>query len=189
MSIKNIILCSDGTGNRGGQGLVTNVWRLYSALELNSHEYDGYCPQVAFHDDGVGTEELKYLSWITSAVGFGLKRNVRQLYLFLVRNYKPGDRIYIFGFSRGSYTARMLAELIAICGVVDVRKVPDNSSLDQIVRKAVEILRLHFTRGITQQIGVRWKGKEFSDDRKDKLRVVHISEPENLEKSMQLNKQ
>lgn len=95
---KNIILLSDGTGNGAAKRNKTNVRRLYEALDL--HRVD----QVAFYDDGVGSQEFLPLKIIGGAVGWGLKRNVRELYKFLCRNYREGDRIYLFGFSRGAFT-------------------------------------------------------------------------------------
>jgi uncharacterized protein (DUF2235 family) len=100
---KNIVLCSDGTGNAGGKGRGTNVWRLFQAVDLSKGD------QVAFHDDGVGTQDFKFLKAIGGATGAGLGQNIRQLYASLVRVYDDGDRVYLFGFSRGAYTVRSLA--------------------------------------------------------------------------------
>lgn len=110
---KNIILCTDGTGNAEGRRIGTNVGRIFKAVDLSGNH------QVAFYDDGVGTEENKYLRALGGAFGLGLKRNIVDLYEFLCRNYEPGDQIYIFGFSRGAYTARAVAGLICACGVID----------------------------------------------------------------------
>jgi uncharacterized protein (DUF2235 family) len=96
---KNIVLCSDGTGNRGGKGHGTNVWRLYRALNLKSVSP----PQVAVYDEGVGTEDQKVAKTLGGALGFGLGCNIREFYTALVDHYEPGDRIYLFGFSRGAY--------------------------------------------------------------------------------------
>ena len=118
---RNIILLSDGTGNSSISQLKTNVWRLYQALDLQSAE-DGYSQQLAFYDDGVGTLGFKPLQILGGAFGWGLSRNVRQLYENLCRHYQPGDRIYVFGFSRGAFTARILAHFICTCGVLDRSK-------------------------------------------------------------------
>ena len=59
---------------------------------------------------------------LAGATGYGLSRNVKQLYQELVRIYEPGDRIYLFGFSRGAFTVRTLAGLIAECGMLDGAK-------------------------------------------------------------------
>jgi len=116
---KNIVLLSDGTGNSAAKLFKTNVWRLYQALDLS----DG-AGQVAYYDDGVGTSTFRPLALLGGALGFGLKRNVKQLYTFLCRNYEPGDRIYAFGFSRGAFTIRVLAGMIASQGVVPGRTMP-----------------------------------------------------------------
>ena len=112
---KNIILLSDGTGNGAAKRNKTNVWRLYDALDLHRDD------QVAFYDDGVGSQEFLPFKLLGGAFGWGLKRNIRELYKFLCRNYKSGDRIYLFGFSRGAFTVRLLAGMIAYCGVYTER--------------------------------------------------------------------
>jgi uncharacterized protein (DUF2235 family) len=109
---KNIVLLSDGTGNSSAKLFKTNVWRVYEALDLTG---DG---QVAFYDNGVGTSTLKPLALLGGAFGWGLKRNVRDIYAFLCRNYESGDRIYAFGFSRGAFTIRVLTGLIKHEGVI-----------------------------------------------------------------------
>ena len=127
---KNIVLCSDGTGNRGGKGRGTNVWRLFQALDRTPAS-----KQVAFYDDGVGTEDFKLARALGGAFGWGLSRNIRELYTFLVRNYETGDRIYLFGFSRGAFTVRSLGGLINRCGVVD-RKGRNDKWIDDRVKEA-----------------------------------------------------
>jgi len=108
---RNLVLCSDGTGNSGGKGNGTNVWWLYRAIDRNRN-------QIAFYDDGVGTENNKYVRLFGGATGFGFTRNVKDLYKYLVRNYRPGDDIYLIGFSRGAYTVRALAAFILYCGIM-----------------------------------------------------------------------
>ncbi|MEM8951272.1 MAG: DUF2235 domain-containing protein [Pseudomonadota bacterium] len=118
---RNIILLSDGTGNSSLSPFKTNVWRLYQALDLQN-EADGRSRQLAFYDSGVGTLGFKPLQVLGGAFGWGLSRNVRQLYENLCRHYQPGDRIYVFGFSRGAFTARILAHFICTCGILDREK-------------------------------------------------------------------
>jgi hypothetical protein len=118
---KNIVLLSDGTGNSGGKGYGTNVWRMYNAIDLNGHITNpAWARQVAYYDDGVGSEDFKLWKLVGGVFGYGLSRNIRDLYAFLIKNYQPGDNIYIFGFSRGAFTARSLAGLISRCGVANV---------------------------------------------------------------------
>lgn len=111
---KNIVICSDGTGNRGGKTAGTNVWRLYNAVDLRANQRE----QVTHYDDGVGTEDNKYVKIVTGALGLGFSKNLKRAYKFLVRTYEQGDHIYMFGFSRGAYTVRALAAFVANCGII-----------------------------------------------------------------------
>src|SRR6202012_1090993 len=105
---KNIVLLSDGTGNSSAKLFKTNVWRLFQALDLRNA-----AKQVAFYDDGVGTSSFKWWAAFTGIFGIGLKRNVLDIYCFCCRNFNEGDKIFGFGFSRGSFTIRVVAGLIA----------------------------------------------------------------------------
>src|SRR5262245_14463535 len=142
---KNIIVCSDGTGNTAIKGRGTNVFKIFEAVDLNSHRYDpAREPQVAIYDDGVGTESFKPLKLLGGIGGYGLSRNVRQLYKELCRIYDPGDRIFLFGFSRGAFTVRTLAGLIAACGILKVAERADGASLEQRVDVACRVYRLRY---------------------------------------------
>ncbi|MFQ5963260.1 MAG: DUF2235 domain-containing protein [Candidatus Scalinduaceae bacterium] len=128
--VRNIVLCSDGTGSKGIQKRGTNVFKLYEAVDLHGHRNDSGRPQqFAFYDDGVGTENLKLLKILGGAFGWGLSKNVKQLYADLVRTYEKGDRIYLFGFSRGAFTVRTLAGLINTCGIIDREKLNSDAEL------------------------------------------------------------
>ena len=115
--MKKIVLLSDGTGNGAAKRHKTNVRRLYDALDLHRDD------QIAMYDDGVGSQRFLLLKLLGGAFGWGLKRNVIELYMFLCRNYsvgeseEEGDRIHLFGFSRGAFTVRVLAGLIDACGL------------------------------------------------------------------------
>jgi uncharacterized protein (DUF2235 family) len=111
---KNIILLSDGTGNSAAKVWRTNVWRLFQSLDLTNSS------QVAIYDDGVGSSSFKPLAALGGALGWGLKRNVLDLYAFLCRNYGPNAYIYAFGFSRGAFTIRVLLGLVNNQGLVPV---------------------------------------------------------------------
>ena len=114
--MKRIILLSDGTGNSSAKLFKTNVWRLYQSLDLTQDGHD--VPQIACYSDGVGTSGFRPLALLGGAFGYGLKRNVLHLYEFLCQHWEPGDEIYIFGFSRGAFTARILAGLVAREGLL-----------------------------------------------------------------------
>ena len=110
--MKNIVLLSDGTGNSAAKRHKTNVWRLYQALDLDHPD-----EQIAFYDDGVGSQQFLPIKLLGSVFGWGLTRNVIDLYVALCRTYKAEDRVYLFGFSRGAFTVRMLAGLISCRGL------------------------------------------------------------------------
>lgn len=119
---KNIVICCDGTGNEFRAHGNTNVVKLYKALAK-----DDPAVQIAYYDPGVGTiSDPRALTPLVKrctilvglAFGSGVKRNIRDAYLYLMNHYEPGDRIYLFGFSRGAYTVRALAGMIRMCGLL-----------------------------------------------------------------------
>ncbi len=144
---KAIVLCADGTWNRGGPGAPTNVWRLHQSIDRKNQEV------VTYHDNGVGTGTSSLSKYLGGAFGFGLYRNVTELYEFLLRHYEPGDRIYLFGFSRGAFTVRLLTGIIDTFGIVDLKRFPH--SPDKAARFAVRAFRrLHARRYQRNHAGV-----------------------------------
>ncbi|MCK6452887.1 MAG: DUF2235 domain-containing protein [Alphaproteobacteria bacterium] len=148
---RNLILLSDGTGNSSAKLFKTNVWRLYEALELDGGR------QIAIYDDGVGTASNKYLAMLGGAFGFGLKRNVLRLYRFVCRNYRAGDAICGFGFSRGAFTIRVLVGLINSQGLVPPG---DERTLKRAVKQAYRAYR---ARGYEQRYGFARLGRGLRD--------------------------
>jgi uncharacterized protein (DUF2235 family) len=129
--MKNIILSTDGTGNAGGVGHGSNVWRLHTAIDRQSHlSSENTIRQIAYYHDGVGSQDKKWLKILGGVFGYGLKRTIKELYTFLVNNYEPGDQIYLFGFSRGAYTVRLLAGMILACGILDKSRYQDKTDED-----------------------------------------------------------
>lgn len=108
---RTLVIFADGTGNAFSQR-ETNIWRLYCALDKRSED------QLARYLPGVGTSSISVLRWLDAAIGFGVPANVRKLYRFLCWNWRPGDRIVLIGFSRGAFTVRTLAGLIAYQGLM-----------------------------------------------------------------------
>ena len=137
--MKKIVLLSDGTGNGAAKRHKTNVWRLYEALDLQCGD------QIAMYDDGVGSQEFLLFKLLGGAFGWGLKRNVIELYKFLCRNYVAGDtglsgdRIYLFGFSRGAFTVRVLAGLIDQCGLWTTY--PSEDALHEFAHRSYSVYR------------------------------------------------
>ncbi|MDQ6998042.1 MAG: DUF2235 domain-containing protein [Mariprofundus sp.] len=134
---KNIILCADGTGNKGGYTPDSNVYKIYKAVEKEKGVAG--IEQIVFYDNGVGTNSNKYLRALSGGLGFGFGRNVMDLYKFLARNYHPGDKVYMFGFSRGASTIRAFNGFIRTCGLIDGQaRELSNQALDDKVKEAFE---------------------------------------------------
>jgi uncharacterized protein (DUF2235 family) len=115
---KRLVVCCDGTWNTpdqavDGRACPTNVTKL--ALAVAGAAPDG-TRQVQHYLEGVGTRRWERLRG--GAFGMGLSRNVKDAYRFLVDHYEPGDEIFLFGFSRGAFTARSLGGLIRNSGIL-----------------------------------------------------------------------
>ncbi|MFQ5714657.1 MAG: DUF2235 domain-containing protein [Candidatus Scalinduaceae bacterium] len=150
---KNIVLCSDGTGSKGMQKRGTNVYKLYEAVDLHRHKkVPPLAKQIAFYDDGVGTESIKLLKILGGAFGWGLSRNVRQLYAHLVRTYNVGDPIYLFGFSRGAFTVRTLAGVINTCGILNRTNFKKDSDIVKEVKRLYRDYRSKYKRIFSRKL-------------------------------------
>jgi uncharacterized protein (DUF2235 family) len=116
--MKKLVVFCDGTWNRMSAEYPTNV---LIGSQLVAHRDSSGIEQITYYDEGVGTSYL-FNKWvetrIAGAFGRGLLEKIEAAYRFLIFNYEPGDEIFIFGFSRGAYTARSLAGLIRKCGIV-----------------------------------------------------------------------
>lgn len=126
--MRRLIVCCDGTWNtpdqeQDGIPSPTNVVRLYNAV---ADEDAAGAKQLKYYHPGVGTEGNWWQKLAGGTVGAGLSRNVMSAYKWLGVEYERGDRIYLFGFSRGAYTVRSLAGMIAACGLLDLSAVPDD---------------------------------------------------------------
>ena len=176
---KNIAVFADGTGNTIGKH-DSNVLRLCRMADLLNRKQ-----QLVIYDPGVGTrtpqEELKRSfpeadsvvliedsfesSWVTMyavwllglGFGYGTERNIKQLYGELVKSYDPGDHVYIFGFSRGAFTARSLAGLIYRCGLLQC---DHRDKIDE----AYDLYRKHFEQAKSSR-QLRERKREVEDFR------------------------
>jgi uncharacterized protein (DUF2235 family) len=116
---KRIVICADGTGNADVKGRGSNVFKLFEAVDTVSHLQDASkVRQVALYHEGVGTENWWPRRQLGGAFGRGVRKNVCHLYEQLSHLYQPGDKLFLFGFSRGAYTVRKLAALIDCCGIL-----------------------------------------------------------------------
>ena len=116
---RNLVILLDGTGNELGRNL-SNVLKLYRIAEKGER-------QLCFYNPGVGTIsrinpwrrfQQKVNGILGLATGYGLDETVLSAYRFLVENWREGDRIFLFGFSRGAWSVRVLAGLLHLIGLV-----------------------------------------------------------------------
>ncbi|CAN5505391.1 hypothetical protein BH10PSE11_BH10PSE11_13430 [soil metagenome] len=127
---RNIVIFSDGTGQRGGvffDEARTNIYKLFRATRAGPDSPIDPAKQIAFYDPGLGSQPGGQTSisrayraiynFLSQATGLGLTRNIIDCYAAIIRLWQPGDRIYLFGFSRGAYTVRCLGSVICQCGI------------------------------------------------------------------------
>lgn len=116
---KNIVVCCDGTGNEFGESK-SNVVKLYMMLVHDDS-------QVSYYHPGVGTMGARNAltgvsKWWTKVIGlafgYGISDNIADAYQFLMKTFQPDDTVYVFGFSRGAYTARALCGMLNIIGLL-----------------------------------------------------------------------
>ncbi|KAF4622969.1 hypothetical protein D9613_001768 [Agrocybe pediades] len=119
---KRIAVFCDGTWQDGlsaKRSQYTNVLRLSRAVNYHDERDGKSIPQIVFYQPGVGTDGNLYSEYVEGATGASLAGKVEEAYGFIAQNYCPGDEIFLFGFSRGAYTARMVAMFIGEIGVLD----------------------------------------------------------------------
>lgn len=116
---------SDGTNKEGGIGHNTNVYKLFNTVEDRTEN------QVSFYDRGLGTGWRKVTG---SAAGMGISENILECYEFIFDHYEAGDRIFLFGFSRGATTVRSLSSFIHLFGILP-------KSRPELIKRAYRIYK------------------------------------------------
>jgi uncharacterized protein (DUF2235 family) len=126
---RNIVIFSDGTGQDGGvrpEQRFSNIFKMYRAARVGPDNDIDPNHQVAFYDPGLGTDTSAtgltsayraFTKLMSSVTGRGITTNIADCYEFIINHYRPGDRIWLFGFSRGAYTARCIANVLMLCGI------------------------------------------------------------------------
>ena len=128
---KNILIFSDGTGEAGGltpDENVSNIYKLFRATRCGPDLDIDPRDQVTFYDPGLGSQpetgvfgaERAYrwvYNLVSQATGLGITKNIVDCYAAILQMWQPGDRIFLFGFSRGAYTVRCVAAVVSLCGV------------------------------------------------------------------------
>ncbi|MBN2739417.1 MAG: DUF2235 domain-containing protein [Rhodobacteraceae bacterium] len=131
---KSILIFSDGTGQIGGMRpdqRLSNIYKMYRAMRPGPSSPISPLEQVCFYDPGLGAGEVGGITFkrirniLSAAVGTGIDENVTDCYEKIISYYEPGDRILLFGFSRGAYTVRAVANVMNLCGIPT--KMPDGS--------------------------------------------------------------
>lgn len=123
---KRIIYCADGTWDSAADN--TNVYILYKALKTTAG-------QQPFYDDGVGADGNVFLRLTGGGFGLGLWKEIKEGYTAIAQVYEDGDEVFLFGFSRGAYTARSLGGMIAAVGL------PPGTFDDSLVEEAFTAYR------------------------------------------------
>ena len=131
----NVIVCCDGTWNTAderdsGVPSPTNVAKIYNAISKTDAQGT---EQRRYYHSGVGTEGSRFERFMGGALGDGLDKNIKSAYKWLAQNYSVGDNIYIFGFSRGAYTARYVAGMVCSYGLADFSSI--NLSDDEMWKR------------------------------------------------------
>lgn len=127
---RNIVIYSDGTGQRGGilvDERRSNIYKLFRATRVGPDSAIDPAEQLAFYDPGLGTLPggidspaalaRSFYNLASRGTGLGITANIIDCYAALVRLWRPGDRIFLFGFSRGAYTVRCLGGVLRLCGL------------------------------------------------------------------------
>jgi uncharacterized protein (DUF2235 family) len=123
---KRIAFCADGTWNSSANN--TNVYKLFKSLTVSAD-------QMPFYDDGVGADGDPIWKLVGGAFGTGLWQKIKEGYTKIAHVYEAGDPLFLFGFSRGAFTARSLAGMIAACGL------PTENFTDDLVETAFQAYR------------------------------------------------
>jgi len=156
---KNVVVCCDGTANEFAKDK-TNVVKLYSTL----HHEPGV--QVTSYHPGIGTMEppgavtdigRKTTRLLGMAVGYGLENDIRDAYVYIMRNFQPGDQLYLFGFSRGAYTVRAVASMLRMYGLIRAGHEP-------LVPYAIRMLTSVSSNQKDQRVGAAF---QLADDFKE----------------------
>ena len=179
---KNILIFSDGTGQVGGlrpDQHLSNIYKLYRATRTGPDSPINPAEQVAYYDAGLGSAEVSgglltavefVKKFFSSAFGTGLVTNVADCYEAILKHYNPGDRIYLFGFSRGAYTVRCLAGVLNLCGVPT-----KTANGDQVPRsgKALRAIADEAVHSVYEHGGGRPRD-EFEDEREELARRFRV---------------
>lgn len=163
--MNRLIVCCDGTWNTPDQieeGVYTptNVVKIFNAVDESSKENN--IEQIKYYHPGVGAEENLLKKLKDGISGDGINKIIMSAYAWICRNYQPGDDIYIFGFSRGAFTARSISGLITRCKLLDLSDLNDDAAWNGIEK--------------VYNKGYREFNSEKNDDWKKNLKFIPLPE-------------
>jgi uncharacterized protein (DUF2235 family) len=139
---KRLVICCDGTWKRPDQAAVSNIERIARAVDTTSA---ATTQQVVYYASGVGTGATRSERLLGGAFGLGLDTGIVNAYRFLALNYETGDEVFVFGFSRGAYTARSLVGMIGLLGLLTPKGV-----VGEHLPEAIALYRSRDEAGITR---------------------------------------
>jgi uncharacterized protein (DUF2235 family) len=150
--MKRLVVCCDGTWNEADRPAVSNVEKIALAVKTDQpvppsgRTSDPLPPgpvqQEVLYVTGVGTRGYVADRVLGGAFGAGLTANVQEAYRWLCVNYDPGDEIFLFGFSRGAYTARSVGGMVAAVGVLDPQRLDRDGGFGATLLEAENVYRL-----------------------------------------------
>lgn len=188
---KNILIFSDGTAQAGGlipDENLSNIYKLFRATRCGPDTDIEPAQQLTFYDAGLGSQPAGGMLFVTrayrwlhnvvsQATGLGITANIIDCYAAILRMWEPGDRIFLFGFSRGAYTVRCLAAVLSLCGVptkMADEKTPlyrDTGTTRKIASEAVKKVYQHVSSprdaaflDQRKALALRFRKKYGSDD-------------------------
>jgi uncharacterized protein (DUF2235 family) len=141
--MKRLVVCCDGTWNKPDSQNITNVEKIARTVQSDPG-VSGGAYQLVYYVSGVGAGSYAADRMLGGAFGFGLFHNVIACYRFLAQNYEPGDEIFIIGFSRGAYTARSVAGIVARVGLL--------TKLSLVEERLPEAVRMYQRRDMPQGV-------------------------------------
>jgi uncharacterized protein (DUF2235 family) len=195
---KNILIFSDGTGQAGGllpDERRSNVYKLFRATRCGPESAINPDDQVAFYDAGLGSASdgvdikigpiRKIYNVLSQATGLGITKNIVDCYTAILQSWEPGDRIFLFGFSRGAYTARCVGGVLGLCGVPTTMEdgitpfYRDPKTARQVANEAVKTIYQHgagkgnkLLDTQRKELAVRFREKYRSADENDQANTV-----------------
>lgn len=181
---RNIVVFSDGTGQDGGvrpDQRLSNVYKLYRATRIGPDSLIDPAEQIAFYDPGLGTDSdahgatrlrRKFVKALGSVAGRGIAINIIDCYEFICNHWRPGDRVYLVGFSRGAYTVRCVAQVLSLCGV----PTHDRGDPTAPFRRFARSTRLAATRAVRQvyEHGAGHERAKFEAERDEQARRFRV---------------